>query len=358
MSEIQEEFDAFTSINSEIPFALSAFVRNEMESTLRRGLIPVVLVFRVEGKIKGIAPLSIVKKYGIRSVTSLFDFEYSPDFVLDAEHANVCLEFFFRYIFENLKCQIVNLALPAESASWQILELVCKKNRFFMHRKSADPHLSHSVLHVNGSWEAFQKARGGNFRHHFRGIKRKLDAIGPWSVTLSEDVENEKALFGRMLDIENASWKQEWREQHEVQDYFSDLSNAWEGGGWAAKNCPGFKRIVWFLELNEKAIAYSLVLQYKKTAYIVKTSYSDKYRKLYPSIYTMNEGIKNLFDSGKIDLIDFLTNLPFMKRWTLDYKERINVSLWKNTLIGLLIRLPEVVPLSPNLRKKLRGFLP
>ena len=55
---------------------LSAFIKEKMESTLQEDSIPMVLVFRTDGKIIGVASLSLRKKFGIRFAKLLFDFGF------------------------------------------------------------------------------------------------------------------------------------------------------------------------------------------------------------------------------------------------------------------------------------------
>ena len=122
----------------------------------------------------------------------------------------------------------------------------------------------------------------------------------------------------------------------------------------AVRTCPDFKRSVWFLELNGQAIAYSLVIQYKGTAYMAKTSYNNQYRHFYPGIYINNVAIRDLFNSGRISMIDFMTNLPFMKTWTHRRLLRVRFLLWK----GFLPNLLELTIQQPQIRRVMWRLIP
>jgi hypothetical protein len=334
IAKIESDLDEFVKNNSENPFALSAFVRARMKSTLPEKSFPEVLVLTASGKILGVAPLLIRKRMGVRFATLLFDFWFSPDFIFEPQYRQVCTKSVLDYIFNNLGCQYANLDLPAESPNIQNLKQICDCASIFIHEKN-DPAMGHCVIPVQCKWSDFQKLRGVNFRHHFKGIERKLNSAGSWKIEELQDKQNEKEVIQRIVEIEKTSWKEAWRRDQQV---FNDeqLLQLWEVSSSAIGKFPGFSRTVCFLELNGQPIAYSFSIQYKGVAYIAKTSYNNKYRKLYPSIYAINKTLSCLFDCSNITLIDFMTNLPFMKRWTPKQMSRVRLSLRKGLLPNLV----------------------
>jgi hypothetical protein len=145
-----------------------------------------------------------------------------------------------------------------------------------------------------------------------------------------EGTNEEEDVFRKIVEIEKASWKPEWnlRRYHVCKD--GELFDLWKWSSLVIRTCPDFKRTVRFLELNNHPIAYSLVFQHNETAYIYKTSYNDQYKRLYPGIYIINKTINDLFNLGNVKLIDFMTNKPFMTRWTAKHLSRIRISLTKD----------------------------
>lgn len=350
--EIEEELDAFIIKNSKNPFVLSVFIKETMESTLQKGSIPIVLVFMTEGKIIGIAPLLLRKKIGIRFANLLFDFWFSPDFIFNAEYSEVCMQNSLTFIFDHLKCKLATFELPAESLNLHILERVCKTNRICIDKKN-DADLNHRIIPVESTWDNFQKSRGKYFRQEFRGIERKLGSAGKWQIILFENKDHEQDAFRRIIDVERVSWKQNWRlKQHVSADV--QLFQLWEGSSLAIRTCPSFKRSVWFLELNGHAIAYSLVIQYKGTAYIAKTSYDNQYREFYPGIYAINGAVRDLFNCGRVKTIDFMTNLPFVKKWASVHQLRFRFLLWK----GFLPNLFELIVQQLQISRVMRRLIP
>jgi hypothetical protein len=178
--------------------------------------------------------------------------------------------------------------------------------------------LNHRVIPVKCSWDDFKKLKGGKYRRRFKRIANRLDKIGKWKIILFENGnfgDNACTIRSKILEVENKSWKEKWRLQN-AQIVDKDLLWLLSASPLAAKNNPDFQLKVWFLELNDKTVAYSLIIQYKGTAFIAKTSYSNRYRRLYLGLHINNAVVKDLFTENKCCLIDFMTNLPFQEIWS------------------------------------------
>jgi hypothetical protein len=101
---------------------------------------------------------------------------------------------------------------------------------------------------------------------------------------------------------------------------------------------PSFKWDVWFLELNNQAIAYSLFIKYKGVSYVAKTSYDKRYRRLYPGIYVTNAAICEFFNKRQIRKIDFLTDLPFHGTWTSLCSPRVRIMMARSTVLLYIVK--------------------
>lgn len=351
ISEIQEQLDEFIIKNSENPFLLSAFMKKEMESALHSGFLPVVLVFSVEGKIVSLAPLLVKKRFGVGFASMLFEPWFTPDFISEEKYSSLCMENSLTFIFDHLQCQFETLALPGESANLPVLERICE-NENIAFRKKSENWLDHCIVSVDKSWADFQNLKNRNFRRRFKRIEQQLDNSGKWQILLFENEDNEPEVIQKILAIEKSSWKQNWRTQH-GSPIDEELLNVWEGSVFAVRTYPDFRRSVWFLELNGQTIAYTLVVQYKGKAYTFKTSFDNQYRRLSPGIYLKNVVLRDLFNSGRIKVIDFMTNLPFQERWTHNHLSRFEFHLSKGLLPNLF---DSVIQQTPT--KKLRSLLP
>jgi CelD/BcsL family acetyltransferase involved in cellulose biosynthesis len=211
---------------------------------------------------------------------------------------------------------------------------MCEANKIGF-RNENDVPIDHAIVPVKSTWSDFQKSKSKSFIRKSENIERRLANAGRLNILRFENEDNEQDALGKITDIEEASWKQNWRVKHH---YLADenLLNLWEASNLLTRSHLDFKRRVWMLELNDQPVAYNLALLYKGTAYMFKTSYKNQYRKFYPGIYINNIAIRDLFDSGNVQLIDFMTNLPFHKRWTSKYLVRVRFLMWKGFLAKLI----------------------
>jgi hypothetical protein len=248
-----------------------------------------------------------------------------------------CLQSFFHYIFQNLSCKFAILEISAESENQNLLDQVCESNNLSIHQiKGA--HLNHRVIEVDRTWDEFQKSRGKDFRVEFRSLERKLSAASNFRTLMFENTENEDDSLKNIMQVEDGSWKQNWRRSHN-SSFDVGLLNLWEGSSLVIRTNLDFRRKVWFLELNGQVIAYSLVIEYGETGYVAKTSFNNSCRNLNPGIYIFNEAVRGLFNSPTIKKIDFMTNLSFMKKWSSIELERTKFVISKGSLPKALMRL-------------------
>ena len=352
ISEIREDLDSFIVKNSQNPFMLSVFIEKEMESALRKGQDPIVLVTMADGKIVSVAPLLIKRKLGLGFASWLFSHWFSPDFILDKDHRETCMESALDFVFDHLQCQFGTIDLPSESSNLQTLCKIGESNGF-QYSKTTDDWLNHRVMRVDCKWDDYQKSKGRSFRRRFRQIEQQLSSSGNWEIRVFEDEDGEEEALRKIMAVEDASWKQSWRTQNGAS-VDEELLTVWEASSTALKTFSGLRRSVWFLELNGQAIAYTMVLQYKGVAYTFKTSFDDKYRKLSPGIYIKNVALRDLFNSGRVALIDFMTNLPFHDRWTSTQQSRVEFLLSKGFLPNLIRRTIQ----QPQARTVMRRLLP
>jgi hypothetical protein len=313
-------WDNFVNRFSENPFFLSGFVREFMRISQSEGWKPTCLVLSSNDAIKGLVLLSVKERLGVRFGKPLLRDWFSPDFLLGEDHREESIAQTVKFLFKRLQLQIVDLTFPFDSPSLQMMRESCKKEKY---KAWEQPAIGHCIIPIDKSWEEFEKIRGGNFRRKFRKLERKLDRAGSWEVVKRKlDGEREDE-FERILGVERRSWKKDWRVRMNMK-LDQDLHTLFQISRKAAKS-PRFELNVWFLVLNDQALAYSLAVRYKKAAFIAKTSYDQRYRSLYPGIYVNNMVIKELFSKGHVKLIDWNTDLPFHRNWTSICPPRVRV---------------------------------
>ena len=332
LHDIERAWNTLIDQCSDGPILLSGFVEQFINFNSSSGWAPLLLAISVDGKLVGISPLKVKRTFGFRLVKFLPKL-FSQDFVIKSQYREICISHTLDFLFKTLKSQLVKLTLPGESLNLQILKQKCRANGIQFGTK---PEMGHRILPVECTWEEFEAFRGGNFKRKFKKIARNLDRAGSWKITCLGK-GNEELVAKKMLDVERVSWKEGWRSQTGMEGD-EDLLMVWNGSQHASKSEPNFNWSVWFLELNNQTLAYALVFQYKEVAFIVKTSYDERYRKFYPGIFIINAAIRELFGRRQVKKIDFLTDLPFMETWTSLSLPRIGVIMSQKNILQIVIR--------------------
>lgn len=327
LAKMQESWDVFASKHSDNPFVLCKFIEMSAKYGLQ-GWTLQLIIGRANDRIVGIAPLMTSEKLGMRVATFVLPPYNSPDFLIDEQFGMEFIKRVVDYLFETLKCKVADLTFPAESKSMLSFQEICRTKRIHFF---TEPYIGRRIIEVRCNWEQFENLKGGRFRRQFRRNERRLNKAGSCRVSCFEREEDGGDAFKKILEIERLSWKAIWRSKRGMKKD-PDLEIDWEGAGHVSRAIPDFKRTVWFLELNNRPIAYAIVLQHKKTATITKTSYDLRYRAFYPGMKLFNAVIRNLFNSGLVGNIDLMTDMPFMKAWTDICRGRVRVLAGKGIL--------------------------
>jgi CelD/BcsL family acetyltransferase involved in cellulose biosynthesis len=328
---IENGWNHFVKKFSKNPFLLSGFVQKFIELNQSQGWTPTIVVFSVNNAIVGISPLMTKTKFGIRFARFILTPAYSPDFVFNDEYQEACMAKTLHFFFHVLRCKVVYATMPGESSNLGKIEQGITGIQFFKM-----PTMGHRILPIQLNWTEFQKSRGKKFRQDSRRTERKLDSLGVWKIVHVERGEDELATIKKILNVETMSWKEQWRTRRGVKDD-PILMAIWDGSRIVAKTDPAFKWRVWSLELGVQTMAYVFVLQYEKTAYIVKTSYDQRYGGLSPGIYLLNAAIRELVNEKNVQKTDFLTDLPFVETWTSLRLPRIGMVLSSKGVMAMII---------------------
>lgn len=327
LSKIEKDVDLFINSLSESPFIFSAFTRQAMRRSLSQGHTPLLLIVTVERKIIGLAQLTLRKSFGLRFAESMFGYAYSPDFIIDDRYREACIKVVLDFIFKKLKCECVSLYMPAESPNPKILGQKCKESKIHFRQKEPS-YIAHRTIPVDCSWNDFQEKRGRNFKRRFKKIVQHLNKAGQWRIIRVDDGGNMQDVPERILAVERMSWKEELRTSKKVAAD-EDLLSLLAGSQSLAGEFPELRQVVWFLELNGQAIAYTLALQYRRIAFIAKTSYDNRYKMLYPGLFINNSAIEDFFNNTNVERIDLMTNLSFHNAWTVKSLSRVQLLMWR-----------------------------
>jgi hypothetical protein len=335
LERIATQWDSFVIEQGPNPFFLSGYLKQLMVLCRKDRWSPVLLVRTFGPEVTGIAAFKTKRTLGVRTAEFLLQFPYSPDFLASSQHRQSFIMECLDFLVCELGCQLIELVLPDHSPNVTVL------NRWSASRGIAfwklPPRLmAHAVLPVQGTYDDFSRARGKNFNRRHSKIERKLREVGePYARCIEIDSPE---VVTRTLELERRSWKAEWRRKNGiVTDDDLDFLFGYSSHSTAIglRYCPK----VWFLELNGEPIAYVIVTEFKKTAFFVKTSYDKAFSSLYPGESVQNIVLRELFDSNRISIVDFLTKLPYHRKWTTLYLDRERVRLCKRGLLSVFLLL-------------------
>lgn len=328
LHDIRELWDGFVGTHANNPEMLSGFVEAFMASA-PRGWAPLLLLFMADKELIGTVPLLTRKKFGIRYACLLYHLFTPPTF--SDFYSEICISRTLDLLFGTLGCQFVSLVLPATSHAASLLrqchEKLCVFQREF---------LGQSILPLQSSWSEFSKSRGKKLLQDIRRTERRLGQNGQWRCHRFEGPDRAHEAFEQIMRIERSSWKQISRSRRR-KGRDMELLMLWEGAQRTSKAVPSFRWHVWFLEVNDRMVAYALFFRYKDTAFAVKTSYDREFAKYGVGIYLMNVAIRKLFEEGQVKKIDFISDVPFTKTWTSLRLRRIHFLITSRTGIPRFI---------------------
>lgn len=264
-----------------------------------------------DGRLVGIAAVKMRGILGARIARFLTVF--GSDFVADPRYRGAFVSNTVRFLMKDVRCQILDLTFPSESPNLDLLKKSCVSLRLELQNSPLGKfYREHTVLQVVGTWDEFRKARGSNFVRHYGKIERKLASAGKWRI--ERLIIDGPDSVDKINTVERNSWKNAWRKERGI-DRDSGLEpylSFWKSKSSDRMSLPK----LWLLFLDNEPIAYAIVLQLNGIALLCKTSYDDRYGELYPGDYVQNAVIQDLFNSGEVSKIDFLTALDYHRRWT------------------------------------------
>jgi hypothetical protein len=325
--QIEHQWNTLVRESSTNPFLLSEFAKQIIEH-IPQGWTPMILTISNNRTIMGIAPMKTRKTLTGRHV----DFLHPPwcsEFIFHDQHKETCIKYTFDFLFNTLKCNYASFTLPGDSPNLKLLIQQCKRNN--VHLQTV-PEMGRRILPIKSTWAEYEACRNRKFRKMLRRTERnarELDKAGSWTV-IYVDGSEQTDIARKINSVEKRSWKEKWRNQR-GKKHWVQLSVI-EAAQQLARIEPNFKWGSWFLELEGEAIAYILGVKYKGVAYLVKTSYDEKYRRFYPGVILLNSAIQQLFVEQQNERIDWLSDLPYLQAWTNVCLPRITVQLTRGAI--------------------------
>jgi len=319
--QIEHQWNALVNNSSKNPFLLSEFAKQFIECNTK-GWTPMILVISDNHTILGVAPL-VKRKSLLGYRVKFFHPPWCSEFIFEKQHMSTCIKVTLSFLFNTLKCKFASFSLPRSSPNLPLLIEQCKLEE--IHLKTA-PEMDHRIIPITSTWTEFEALQTRKFRREIQRVERNLSKLGPWK-TMRVGGNEESDMTDKILNVEKKSWKETWRSQRGETDWV--LMLVLSAAQRLAKIEPNFEWSTWFLTLKGKPISYILVIEYGEVAYLVKTSYDERYREYYPGIIIQNAAIKELFVNGQDKNIDFLSDLPYLETWTDKCLPQVKVQLTK-----------------------------
>jgi len=333
MKELGPDWDALVNHYGHSPWYLRPFMERYMDLAIRERGDPVIIALTVAGRLEGFVAATPKSYHGLKYLKSFYAGALTQDLVCNPEYRDVFLTAILDCAFGDLRCQFLELFLPAESECLQSLSSRSQSEGFSILQQ---PHFPHAVIPVEASLDEFLRDRGRpKLGKEMRRTERILDELGDWEVRTLQ-VSTPDAREG-ISKVEAVSWKDAWHERTGIAD--RDLPVILDCAGPASVVDPLFSARVWFLELDGEPVAYTVVLQYKDTAFFAKNSYDNEFRKASPGVFLRNFVIREMFLQKSITKIDFLTALGVHDRWGPSIEMRTRVLIARKGWVIPLVRL-------------------
>lgn len=258
----------------------------------------VLIITNDQGQLSGVAPLVISSGMyrGIKINKIGFlrnDQNPANDFILYQGLEETCLKIFLNHLcrftcWEFIDLHMVDIDGPTGVLLQRVLlETSCE---FGTKSNRQSPFIS-----IDISWEDFWENRSQRFR---KTMRNKLNRAKKTEDLVVEKIPltcGNSPEFDDMLRISANSWKQK---------IGTDLTGRKDNREFIKSICGllGSKGFiyVWFLKINQVAVAYEFHIEYENVVYPIRADYDENYKELSPGSILEFEIIRSLFFMDKV----------------------------------------------------------
>jgi hypothetical protein len=255
------------------PYLFSCLLIEHWKIGKKLGWHPFLMVFTLNSKIIGFAPLMMRSNFGFRQI-SCFD-QYTYPYFFSDKYREICVDQMLNFLFIQLKCESANITCESEAADQKILKNICR-NKGLSYKSG--PQEGQAVIEVSQSLDSFRRSLKKKDRRKFAKVRRKLDELGSWKISCSKINRDSLA---KIWTVERFSWKANLKGKKKAMKNL-DLEYTLDGLQNTDEDASFFEYEIWTLELNNLPLSYLLVMKRKKTVFFAKTSYDSRYKSLSP----------------------------------------------------------------------------
>jgi len=327
-----EEFRAIKSqwddllCNSEVdcPFLRHEWLVNWWECFGAGAALHIVL-WEANNRLLGGAPLMQTRRKIFGIPVRTFEFlanghSYRSGIVVESKRRSQFLYHLYRYFQEwRRKWSLLWLRDIPEGAG--IIE--------FFSQPPGDSHISlecpmaSPYVCLEGTWKEYWLGRSAHFRANLRRREKNLSQFGKITFKAYDGCEHVARMLPVGLELEASGWKgragSAILKSSETISFYSRIAN------WAAEN--GWLRL-YFLFLEDKAIAFDLALDYAGRIYLLKIGHDENHSRFSPGQLLRMRTLEAAFASGcrEYDFLGF--DMPWKMEWTTDVRVHRTVVIY------------------------------
>ncbi len=288
-----------------------------------------VLLARDGGKVVGIAPLKMSKirwhSLEANKISFIGPRYLTYDFIAKGGMKHEVIKSFITYLANEADCDYIELC-SLLSGSATVASLSDASRELHLAHSSAVRGSTLSVL-FEGTWDSFDKARGHHFRKRQREAMGRLSTLGEPKLVRTQSTHDPDDVARRLLQLMNSSWKAERAQKSAgfLADYVRRLNSSGE--------LDLFEMLV-----SDRVIAFWLLARQRGIAYAMFTAYNEDYSDYSPGSILLDMVVRELFsENGRIKELDFLNDLPYLRRWANVVHPRQSVTLCSKRASSQLI---------------------
>lgn len=205
-----------------------------------------------------------------------------------------------------------------------------------LNRRSAHLHAiqrrcgGENYIQIPGSIENFHASLSSNFRRQLKRGRKKLEELEDVRILCREELRPLEENMRRFEEVEDAGWKGAENSSIKADEknsrFYAIAAKRFKNHGWMEWN---------FLETNNKSIGAHYAVRIKRTLFLLKIGYDEKYSAFSPGNLLLEQIVENACLSGDVDEINCVAECAWHKNWAM-----------KNRLLYELIILPRIPVIS------------
>lgn len=198
---------------------------------------------------------------------------------------------------------------------------------------------SENYIEVPKSYEAYHAGFSSNFRRQLKRGARKLDELPDIRFLCPENTRPSAENVRRFEEIEASGWKGESgftiKAVEGSASFYTLAAERFRNHGWMVWN---------FLETGEQTIGAHYAVRIKRTLFLLKISYDDRFSACSPGNQLLEKVIQRTCETGDVDEINCVADCAWHRNWNM-----------KKRVLHDLVILPKIPVASSLLSRMLNS---